>query len=119
MLKVELNKPAYTIYCPSTRVFTGGVSTYAPQYVYTSTQEPGFANYPKPTCIYTSIAKAEDRIRVICERAEAAILRAQDELKDGTHRFVETAEFNVRNAQEKLELYRTFVVASINIREVD
>ena len=113
-LKMKVNATSYTLYCPAVKIYTGGSH---PQYVYASAGTPGFANFPKPTCMFDSVEKAQKKIDTFINDANDDIAEALTEQMNGTHRFPETAEWNVRREKDRLALIRTFVIVKLDVTE--
>jgi hypothetical protein len=111
-LKIKLNASSYTLYCPEVKTYQGDIN---PMFVYQSAGEPGFANFPKPTCMFESVEKAQAKIDHFIDKAHTALLIAEDQQRDGVHRFPETADWNVTNAQEKLDLIHTFAIVKLDV----
>jgi len=112
---MKINASSYTLYCPSVHTYTG---ESFPQYVYQSGSEVGFANFPKPTCMFASVEKAQAKIDMFITKANAAIATALTEMMNGTHRFPETAKWNVRREKDKLALIRTFAIVKLDVRVI-
>ena len=115
-LKMKINAASYTLYCPAVKLYTGGSH---PQYVYTGRAGfPDFANFPRPTCMFESVEKAQAKIEKFIDKAEAGVQVAIGHMQGDFHRFIETAEWEVKSAQEKLELVHTFQIVKLDVTAI-
>ena len=113
-IKMQVDSTSYTLYCAEAPRY---MQTGHPQYVYSSAGEPGFANFPKPTCMFESVEKAQAKINTFIKKAETAKHDAEVRQAAGVDRFPETAEWNVQREVERIALINTFVIVKLEITE--
>jgi len=107
-LKIKLNESGYTLYCPE-----------LDQYVYSSAGRPGYSNFPRPTCVFPSVEKAQNRIDTFIQKEEDNIAIANNQLASGYYRIIETAEYEVTYANQKLDLAKTFLIVKLAVTCVE